>query len=538
MTNNWPLLAALGGLLAALALFRGARGAPIALGGFGQVDALGGFFLVATAGWVALSLLEPRPARLLARRAALAVALALAYCTTLVAAIAGCYLVATLLALTGHPTSLVLPQRREGAEPDDSTAKAAADATTPRWRMLGGALAAAAPSLLAAACLSIGYGALALRGASGYDAPAASFAIDSLAFWFVLLAALLGIGNWQSEMLGWRAWSQPTLADRSPTLPPAEASLLRLAWLYPLARLYSLGPWNTGWSFAAMLFGGAIACWCAISALARPGPRSPASLLGLALASLGLGTSAGVAAMCYAILAYTIGAPAQHIGDRELGIGEVSARSAAPDRQSLFPWLLSTAFPLTAPFVAAWMVIGASVAGGVSVLGGVAWLVALIEGLSAAIARWPARAPRQPLLILAFVSLLLGAGAPLVVLWLIQPVVAQLQGGLTPYGDINIWPWIGLATSDAAHTQVTTLPSIAIALLMLVLCALVYTLARLREPPAPPDASESAADDAPRGVGGADGRRGLLRTLRADVPWLAALLGPERQPERQPGDSE
>ena len=89
---------------------------------------------------------------------------------------------------------------------------------------------------------------------------------------------------------------------------------------------------------------------------------------------------------------------------------------------------------------------------------------------------------RRPLRVLAAISLVLGAAAPAAMTWLIQPVVDQLQGGLAPYGSVNIWPWIGLASSDAANTPVATLPSLAIALLMLVLGALVYVIVRLAAP--------------------------------------------------------
>src|SRR6185436_15688372 len=87
---------------------------------------------------------------------------------------------------------------------------------------------------------------------------------------------------------------------------------------------------------------------------------------------------------------------------------------------------------------------------------------------------------QRPLLVAGVASVVLGVGAPPIARLLILPVVAQMQGGLTPFGDLNVWPWVGVAAGDAAHTQVTTLPSIAIALLMLVLSALVYVVARLR----------------------------------------------------------
>jgi hypothetical protein len=191
-------------------------------------------------------------------------------------------------------------------------------------------------------------------------------------------------------------------------------------------------------------------------------------------------------------------------------------------------WLLSGAIPFTAPFVAAWMLVGASVAGGVALLAGAAWLAMLLNGLAAALAH-ETLAPdqRRPLLIAAGASVLLGVAAPLVVLALIQPVVEQLQGGLTPYGDVNIWPWIGLASVDATRAQVTTLPSIAVAALMLVLSALVYLIARLRDTWAP---ASTATAPAPR-------LRELLASLRAEVPWLDAL-GPRPADEEQRVDGE
>ena len=200
---------------------------------------------------------------------------------------------------------------------------------------------------------------------------------------------------------------------------------------------------------------------------------------------------------------------------------------------NLLPWLLSSAIPLTAPFVAAWMLMGASVAGGVALLAGVAWLVALLHGL--AVALWNGAAPsatHRPLLVAGILSGVLGVGAPPIVRLLILPIVAQLQGGLTPFGDLNIWPWVGVAASDAAHTQVTTLPSIAIALLMLVLSALVYVVARLRvfrrAEVAPP--SEPLAAAVPASA--------LLSYLRDEVPWLGGLLGAHPRSQRQPGDGE
>jgi hypothetical protein len=72
----------------------------------------------------------------------------------------------------------------------------------------------------------------------------------------------------------------------------------------------------------------------------------------------------------------------------------------------------------------------------------------------------------------------LGIGSPLIVTALIQPIIAQLQGGLTPYGDLVLWPWLGLQVLDAARTPVALLPSFALLALMLVMGALAWLMVR------------------------------------------------------------
>jgi hypothetical protein len=148
---------------------------------------------------------------------------------------------------------------------------------------------------------------------------------------------------------------------------------------------------------------------------------------------------------------------------------------------------------------------------------------------------------RPPLRALAAISVALGVGAPAAMGWLIQPLVDQLQGGLTPYGGVNIWPWVGLASSDAANTPVASLPSFAIALLMLVLGALAYVIARLAgqrddEPQGVPQPLPEARDDTT--AHGHIGVSTLLHDLAEDVPWLGLLLGNRSRAERPRGDSD
>jgi hypothetical protein len=431
-----------------------------------------------------------------------------------------------------------------------------------------------APNLVAAGALLVGYGALAARGGLLYDARTAGAALDSFVFWFVLLAAAAPISilakssqaknrEPRTENQGWESDERRVTSDANDTRlttrdtalsftrSPAHSltDIFQFAWLYPLARLYSLGPWNTGWSFATLLLGGAAALWVALAALTRPADRgvlAPRCFLALALAGLGLGTGAGIAAGCYGVLAYLVlvlptlttdhrpptddyrppeDQETRRQGEEETpnyGLRTKHASGITHHVSRNIHWLLSGAIPITAPFVAAWMLVGASVAGGVALLAGVAWLVVLLSGLTAALVGAEAEANPRSRLFAAVASVALGVGAPLIVLLLIQPVIEQLQGGLTLYGDVNIWPWVGLAAIDAGHTPVTTLPSIAVAAFMLVLCALVYLIARLRGLWAPV-ATSGGAPTPSLGT--------LLASLRDEVPWLGALAP-------QPADEE
>ena len=179
LAKIWPALLAGGLALGALALLWRVRDTPLALGAFARFDALSAFFLFALFGGIALAL-AARPTSFSPRwlrPAAAAGALALAYSTTLTLVIACAYLALALLTLDWQ--ALALPEEDRPATPANRAMRALRRAVL------------VAPSLLAAGCLLLGYGALALRGAARYDDRTAGAALDSFAFWFVLLAALI-----------------------------------------------------------------------------------------------------------------------------------------------------------------------------------------------------------------------------------------------------------------------------------------------------------------------------------------------------------
>ncbi|MCS6882218.1 MAG: hypothetical protein RMK84_00635 [Oscillochloridaceae bacterium] len=291
-------------------------------------------------------------------------------------------------------------------------------------------------------------------GAWNYGAPLAGAGLNSLSFVLILVSALLA----------------PDALALAGTRAPASASAVAGGCLYTLMRLFSLGPWNTGWLFAALLMGGLVALWgawrAAIAPAERAAPWLGLSLSGMTIAGAGMGSAAGLTVAGYILLLWPV---------LRLGLERPAAGMRAL-------WLLSAAVPLSGPFVAGWLAIAAATAGGLPALALVLWLAALLIALP------PARlalAPAAPSTgdgrtwLAAGCSAGLGLGAPLLLMGLLAPLTAQLQGGLTPFGEIVVWPWAGLIAFDTAQQPVATLPSLAIVGLMLILSALCWVALRL-----------------------------------------------------------
>lgn len=311
--------------------------------------------------------------------------------------------------------------------------------------------------LLASGLLTLGLGLVWLSGGTTWSAPETATSATSLAFLLLLLGCSIGLNSFPIALLHAK--------DGRPSDLLRQA--LQPLWLLPLIRTIEWGPWNSGWTVAALLIGGVTTLWSGSTAL-WTSDRSQriewilSAWLGMALACVGLLTTVGIAAALWQMLAYTLG----------LGLLLRSERGG---------WWAGPV-PPTVSFVAAWLAQGATAASGAFLLSGVFWLATLFSGIAILRLRSETQISSRISIASAIgigLALLLGVLAPLPLRWLMLPAIEPLQGGLTPFGLLDIWPWVGIAALDAGHRRVAVLPSIAVFVLALVVAALIWLFARI-----------------------------------------------------------
>lgn len=331
--------------------------------------------------------------------------------------------------------------------------------------------------LLAAALLTISLGWLRFAGGRTWDAAQTAPLLTAPIFLLLLAGSYAGLGGYP---LGLRR-------ERSDPLRLA----LQPIWLLPLLRAIAWGPWNSGWALAVLLLGGATALWSGTAALWAIADderieRLAGTWLGMALAASGLLTTVGTISVLWQVLTYGV------------SLGLLWTRR--------WRWWAAP-LPLSASFVASWLVQGATAASGTALLAAALWLATLFSGIAVfRLPRDPATRSRTATILLGL-TLLLGVLVPLPVRYLLNPAVEQLQAGLTPFGLIDVWPWIGLAALDAGQRRVAVLPSIAVAALALVAAALVWLIARLLGSIGADDSDASAETT------------GMWQTIREQVWW-------------------
>lgn len=307
--------------------------------------------------------------------------------------------------------------------------------------------------LLAGGLLVAGLGIMWLNGGSTWSAPATATTVTSPAFLLILLGCSIGLNSYPIGLI--------------PQRPDSIRQALQPIWLLPLIRTIEWGPWNSGWTLAALLLGGLTTLWASSTALwtndrGQRSERILSTWLGMALVCVGLLTTVGIAAALWLMLAYALG----------LGLLLRSER---------WSWWAGPV-PPTASFVATWLAQGATAASGTFLLAAVFWLATLFSGIAILRLRSDSQVSSKlslPSAISIGLALLLGVLAPLPLRWLMLPAIEPLQGGLTPFGLLDIWPWVGIAALDAGHRRVAVLPSIAVFVLALVVAALVWLVARV-----------------------------------------------------------
>lgn len=237
----------------------------------------------------------------------------------------------------------------------------------------------------------------------------------------------------------------------------AQPQLLFVMTCYALLRTFSLGPWALQWLFVALVAGAALALWASWHATVAARALLPGwvqlVMAGFVLVGAGLGAGAGVVMASYALLIAPLVLLAQ--------------RPSFP----LPNWPL---------LVLVWMAVAAAVAGRLTVL-------AILLGLSGfllalALARWAVPPLRSAHVGRAGQGLaLVGAvGAPLFVGTLAGPLVAQLQAGLSPYGELVASPWTGLlVVYNAEKEYVASLPVFVLIALGMVLAAAGWLILRV-----------------------------------------------------------
>jgi hypothetical protein len=325
--------------------------------------------------------------------------------------------------------------------------------------LIVGALLRSVRFLIAGGALLIASSWLTVAGGARWSNELAAGLLTSPLFLLFLLATAAGLGLYPFSLIIERV-------DRA-------RLALQPIWLVPLLRTIEWGPWNSGWAIAAVLIGGATALWSAASAVWTADNDSRIDQiarvwLGMALACAGLLTPVGIAAALWLLLAAV------------LSLGLLVSRT-----------LWAAPLPPSMLFVATWLAIGATAASGAMLLAGAFFLATLLVAIAVArgqesgvrsrgIKEHPNTGTIQHLIPNTLVVLTIVGGilSPILLRSLIMPAVDQLQGGLTPFGLINVWPWVGLAALDAGQRRVAVLPSIAVAVLALVIAAIVWLSAR------------------------------------------------------------
>jgi hypothetical protein len=247
---------------------------------------------------------------------------------------------------------------------------------------------------------------------------------------------------------------------------------LRPIWLVPLMHTLQAGPWPTAWILLLLLTAGAGMASAVAGTLSTIDRRQGSErlltmLLLMAHVSITVGSAAGIVAALWVILAHS------------LLLRWTRGATHKP------PPIISFALIFPAP----WWAGGAAAGTGAFLLAGGLWLAGTVSALASILWQDMAAgtAPSRGRAFLGRLGWLAGVIGTIAIVLLMPaltgfamlPVADQLDPGLTSFGLLDHWPWIGAAILDAAHRRVALLPVGVLAPLFAVLLAAVWLLSRL-----------------------------------------------------------
>lgn len=290
---------------------------------------------------------------------------------------------------------------------------------------------------------------------------------------------------------------------------------LRPFWLLSLLRSLENGPWPLAWTLFVPLVGSVAALVAAAQAMtAREREHRVERLLAAvslwALACIGVNTTLGVVAALWVMLAHS------------LLLVFLWKRERTP--RLLIGCLL---------FVAVWWTVAALAGAKAFLLAGLVWLAgAALTWASFARTNAPARdesniswrrwstavSPTPAATVLIPLALFSGLVTQVVGL----RIADGLGAGLTAFGLVDTWSWIGVGALDAARRRVGVLPIVPLTLLWLIVLAVTWLVARLmdRRMRAAPLRRPQAESNLPALLSPAIEAGEAERVVRSRVWWL------------------
>lgn len=232
------------------------------------------------------------------------------------------------------------------------------------------------------------------------------------------------------------------------------STLTKLSAFVPFLRSFTLAPFDWRVLFVGMLVAFGVLFWQAwgvFCTLAEPVEGKHRSSIGMMIALIAglIASEAGITALWLVALATSI----WQIQPRSFGA-------------------------IILMLVSLWLTQAALLAGGIPMFATLMWLIMPIMVIT--FIRTPQSAFNLRSVGFQLLCFLLIISLPKMLELLIKPLWQMVGAGLTPFGRVQLQPWIGITVRNAGSETVATLPSVMLAGLLIAAWALSYALQRWR----------------------------------------------------------